>query len=1174
MFNKKAIQIIIVTSLLCITTLANAESPLKTKPVHGLAKTTTNDVYLPMLINNIFNFYSNNGDGSFNRYTASGEGFEFPKGNNLATVIFEDGVVWGCKQNGNLKVGGSTYWHGLQAGRITTNGTATTDPVADDPASSANRLYRVRRDLPPIAGVTNPDDLAAASELAIVQNSEVALIGRYETGITAETILSQYWADWNQWPASQGAPFNDVNHDGIYDPTVDIPSVPQADQTMWYVANDLDVNRVSNLSGSLPIGIEMQKTIWAYNIGGAFGNTIYTCTKLINKSGKELDSMYVAQWADPDNGNSNDDYVGCDTTRSLGYVYNGVATDANFATYGFVPPAAGYDFLQGPMVKGTATDTAIFDFQYRPGFKNLPMTAFNFFINGNATYADPTHASYSGTIQWYNLLRGLVGNTGAQYINPNTGLPTTYVLSGDPVTSTGWIDGTIASPADRRIAMCSGPFTMAAGDTQEVVVATIAGRGADYRSSITVLKTEDDLVQKEYNILFRESPAQISSSVTTTGSNATIAFRADARNINASAITITLKTYTDSTIASVTLADDGLHNDETAGDQIFGGSIQIPQQAVGLYATAAITYQSSNVISWAHIIDHITTTALSVTSYAVASDNINEDGIPNPGENVRYIFSLKNNSSFGFSNLNISAIPVYAAQQLSIATIGSGATTSLSYNQNDPTTYLAFNVPQVYPDSTFTILLTASDSSNNQWIDTLVFPVRPFTHSLYNTPLAHATGFASGNFSILIVDSTQVKNHLYIIRGVDSIGVGISGYTVKDSTTGTVLIQNHPLPDALGHTSPIVDGFKLLLGTIDTRLGMTSWTFSGTRQFSPVGGFTGIGLEGFSNSSSPTAYDQKLGTIGAAINFTFGSIGTTLTNPGQYHTVLLKLAAVDTGVALWNPKTTPADTNFSLAYRYLRHANASAADPSFASWIINTATGYPYQDFNYAVPFSAWDMDANPPVRLAVGMFENNDAGASVDGRYWPPVANIGDNAVNREFCFIFNKPYSTTPDPALQVNLSNNASMPLMWVMTCTRRSANPWIAGDQFEIIANHLPSSLDMWTFTPTIITSVNQVIVPTSFTLSQNYPNPFNPATTIRYDLPMTCKVTLKIYNILGQEIRTLGNDVQNTGQHFVIWDSKNAAGIGAASGIYFVRFIATPMNGDKLFSKTMKMLLIK
>ena len=164
---KMSLLILFVTGLMIVP--ASAKNNGKNPGSKSLRKTMTNDVYHPMLINTIFNYYSNNGDGSFNNFSSTGEGFEFPKGDNLATVIFEDGVVWGCKQNGTLKVGGSTYWHGLQAGRIITSGTTTTDPVADNADDPANRLFRVRPDLPPIAGVTNPDDPAAAGELAIVQ---------------------------------------------------------------------------------------------------------------------------------------------------------------------------------------------------------------------------------------------------------------------------------------------------------------------------------------------------------------------------------------------------------------------------------------------------------------------------------------------------------------------------------------------------------------------------------------------------------------------------------------------------------------------------------------------------------------------------------------------------------------------------------------------------------------------------------------------------------------------------------------------------------------------------------------------------------------------------------------------------------------------------------------------
>ena len=74
-----------------------------------------------------------------------------------------------------------------------------------------------------------------------------------------------------------------------------------------------------------------------------------------------------------------------------------------------------------------------------------------------------------------------------------------------------------------------------------------------------------------------------------------------------------------------------------------------------------------------------------------------------------------------------------------------------------------------------------------------------------------------GDVTVSIVDPAKVKNHLYYIYGLDSINAAKSkGYRLVDSNTGVVLIDNHVLPDALGHTSPVVDGFKVLLGTVDT----------------------------------------------------------------------------------------------------------------------------------------------------------------------------------------------------------------------------------------------------------------------------------------------------------------------------------------------------------------------
>ena len=92
------------------------------------------------------------------------------------------------------------------------------------------------------------------------------------------------------------------------------------------------------------------------------------------------------------------------------------------------------------------------------------------------------------------------------------------------------------------------------------------------------------------------------------------------------------------------------------------------------------------------------------------------------------------------------------------------------------------------------------------------------------------------------------------------------------------------------------------------------------------------------------------------------------------------------------------------------------------------------------------------------------------------------------------------------------------------------------------------------------------IPRSHELAQNFPNPFNPTTSIRYGLSEEVSVTLKIYNMLGQEVATLVNSHQTAGYHSIEWDGRNAAGQKAVSGIYIYRLKA----GNTVISKTMQL----
>ncbi|HKB86828.1 MAG TPA: T9SS type A sorting domain-containing protein, partial [Ignavibacteriaceae bacterium] len=90
-----------------------------------------------------------------------------------------------------------------------------------------------------------------------------------------------------------------------------------------------------------------------------------------------------------------------------------------------------------------------------------------------------------------------------------------------------------------------------------------------------------------------------------------------------------------------------------------------------------------------------------------------------------------------------------------------------------------------------------------------------------------------------------------------------------------------------------------------------------------------------------------------------------------------------------------------------------------------------------------------------------------------------------------------------------------------------------------------------------------VLPTKYELEQNYPNPFNPTTTIKYQLPEKNHVSLRIYDILGDLVKTLVDEEQAPGYYSVSW---NAGGL--ASGVYFYRVI----SGS--FVSTKKLMLLK
>ena len=274
--------------------------------------------------------------------------------------------------------------------------------------------------------------------------------------------------DYLNWPVSQGAPLDQDGHPLLL-----------GDATIWSVYNDADWS-VHLIYGNGPLGVEVQQTTFAFNRAGPLSNTVFFLFKIANKGGVNLEDMYFSLWADPDVGRFNDDLAGCDTTNAMGYAYNGSNDDA---VYGSAPPAVGVSLLRGPMVPSSG------------GSYPVGMSSFVKYINGT----DPANF-----VEVYNYLQGLQADGSPVYIQDDPNLPiTTFMLSGDPVTGTGWVD---TLPTDARITVTTGPFPMPPGQTYDIAMALVIGQGSDRLSSVTDLRNRVQAAKRAYDDLFAEQP--------------------------------------------------------------------------------------------------------------------------------------------------------------------------------------------------------------------------------------------------------------------------------------------------------------------------------------------------------------------------------------------------------------------------------------------------------------------------------------------------------------------------------------------------------------------------------------------------------------------------------------------------------------------------------------------
>ena len=332
------------------------------------------------------------------------------------------------------------------------------------------------------------------------------------------------------------APFVETNSpDGVYDPSAgDYPAYDvfntalkdnlgfcksklYGDQTLFWVFND--VGGAHTETQGVPIGVEVRAQAFGFKTNDEINNMTFYNYEVHNRSSFQLNQTYFTIWNDADLGYFLDDYVGCDVSRGLGYIYNADPFDETAAGtngYGDFPPALGCDFFRGPLAdaadgidndndNGTGNPNSGID---EPG-ETIQMSRFTYYNNNYGAFP-PQTTNPDIAIHYYNFMTGFWKDGSPFTIGGNAyggTAPSIFVYDGDPVAGTGWTEkGAGNLPGDRRFLQSAGPFKLLPGAVNEITFgmpwAQSPVKGGNL-SSISLLKSADDKAQALFDNCFK-----------------------------------------------------------------------------------------------------------------------------------------------------------------------------------------------------------------------------------------------------------------------------------------------------------------------------------------------------------------------------------------------------------------------------------------------------------------------------------------------------------------------------------------------------------------------------------------------------------------------------------------------------------------------------------------------
>jgi hypothetical protein len=1028
-------------------------------------------------------------------------GLFWPKGTNK-TAVFTAGIwiIGKHRPTGGLRTAVQDYSTEFQPGPILTqyNTTTNSSTALGDPTDPRYKIYKVHRK--DSVGGVNPD--------------------------------------YDNWPVDLGAPYTERNDTPGYQAGEDKPFL-WGDQVLWCVYNDGNAGGHSATGRTNPMGIEVQTTYFGFDQPGALGNIMFMRWKIINKSDADYDSVFISMWSDTDLGDAGDDLAAIDTLRKLAYVYNATNNDAGASGYGSRPPACGFVFFQGPEVPGAPTDTALFEGKKRGGTRNLPGTSHVVYFNGGGGlgWNDPPLGNIAFAEQAYNLQNGFVGATGAPFINPDNSLASKFVFPGDPVTGTGWTHLKTATAQDVRSMISSGPFTLAKGDTQEIVGGFVIAQGAERLGSVSILRLFTAVAQDAFDVNFQlaSPPPQPVISIGEYPNKAilnwgdpkayeateTYNFTGAAKNYKFEGYNVFQLKGPSSTFDSKLVATyDVVNNVKTVIDNVIDNE-------TGLTLPKPVVFGDDYGVKRFFVIDkdHIAGGPLingkeyyfAVTSYAYNHDpNGITSGIPQVLENSKTVMTV---------------IPrtIAAGEQLG-TNINQRVFTNRAINGDDAVVPLVID-PKQTTGGTYEIVFNGLDTNVTSW-------------SLLRT------GLPKGSNST--ATDTLVKNSTNFTG--DDVNPLVDGIMWKVTKPKAGPRRDSQEPKGYRYYPSDNNNWFTGKTSVET-LGNMDSTFSRSIGYPMVGNFV-------AKQSKVKPWDLK------KVEIRFSNTNTQ--KAYRY-------------VDFNSPAFGILQLRDSSFLPYLKHRGAAGA--------------FVYQDF-VDIPLTAWEIDSldgSPaPRQLNVGFLEKNDTIFSLNGSY------IGKGAVNgkwgpthgpsggSEVLFIFASDYVNDTLPAYTRNPTapaNNAqflnmrsqldSVDVYYAIWVKRKdSLATFKEGDRFVITPNYpLIASRTYGISVPKNIKN-DPALISEQIEKINVFPNPYfanNKAESNVYqrfvtftNLPQVA--TIRIINLAGERLKTI---YHNNNSGFERWDLRNESGLPVASGMY-IAYIEIPNAGNR----TLKLAIIQ